>query len=92
MHAQSYPTLCEPTDCRLPHSSIHGIFQPRTLEWLAISYSRGSSQPRDQTRVSCGFCFAGGFFTTEPHEKPLNEVPRGAKFIETQSITMVARS
>ena len=40
-------------DCSLPGSSVHGIFQAVVLEWIAISFSRGSSQPRDQTRVSC---------------------------------------
>ena len=44
---QSCPTLCNPTDCSLPGSSIHGIFQARGLEWVAISFSRRSSQPRD---------------------------------------------
>ena len=42
-----------PMDCSLPGYSIHGIFQARVLEWIAISFSRGSSQPRDRTRVSC---------------------------------------
>ena len=46
------PTLCNPMDCSLPRFSVHGIFQARLLEWVAISFSRGSSQPRDQTRVS----------------------------------------
>ena len=50
--AQSCPTPCDPTDCSLPSSSVHGIFQARVLEWVAISFSRGSSQPRDQTQVS----------------------------------------
>ena len=50
--AQSCPTLCDPMDCILPGSSIHGIFQAIVLEWIAISFSRGSSQPRDRTRVS----------------------------------------
>ena len=50
--AQSCPTLCDPMDCSLPGSSLHGILQARVLEWVAISSSRGSSQPRDQTRVS----------------------------------------
>ena len=50
--AQSCPTLCNPMDCSLPGSSVHGIFQARVLEWVAISFSRGSSQPRDRTRVS----------------------------------------
>ena len=50
--AQSCPTLCDPMDCSLPCSSVHGIFQTRVLEWIAISFSRGSSQPRDRTWVS----------------------------------------
>ena len=50
--AQSYPTLCDPMDCSLPGSTIHGIFQARILEWVAISFSRRSSQPKDWTRVS----------------------------------------
>ena len=49
--AQLYPTLCNPMDCSLPGSSIHGIFQARVLKWIAISFSRRSSQPRDWTRV-----------------------------------------
>ena len=57
--AQSCPTLCDPVDCSLPGSSVHGILQARILEWVAISFSRGSSWPRDQTQVSCigGRCF-----------------------------------
>ena len=49
---QLCPTLCNPTDCSLPCSSIHGIFQARVLQWVAISFSRGYSQTRDQTWVS----------------------------------------
>ena len=45
--AQSCPTLCDPKDCSLPGFSVHGICQARVLEWVAISFSRGSSQPRD---------------------------------------------
>ena len=45
-------TLCEPMDRSPPGSSVHGIFQTRILEWVAISYSRGSSQPRDLTHIS----------------------------------------
>ena len=44
---QSWPTLCDPMDCSLPGSSIHGIFQARILEWGAIAFSTRSSQPRD---------------------------------------------
>ena len=47
--AQSCPTLCNHMDCILPGSSIHGISQARILEWIAISFSRGSFQPRDRT-------------------------------------------
>ena len=49
---QLCPTLCDPVDCSPPGSSIYGILQARILEWVAISFSRGSSQPRDQTQVS----------------------------------------
>ena len=49
---QSCPTVCDPMDCSLPGSSVHGISQARILEWVAISYPRGSSWPRDQTWVS----------------------------------------
>ena len=49
---QSRPTLCDPIHYSLPRSSVHGIFQARVLEWVAIAFSRGSSQPRDQTWVS----------------------------------------
>ena len=51
--AQSSLTLCDPMDCSPPSSSVHEIFQARILDWVAISFSRGSSQPRDQTQVSC---------------------------------------
>ena len=49
---QSCPTLCDPVDCRPPGSCVHGISQARILEWVAISFSRGSSRPRDRTRVT----------------------------------------
>ena len=50
--AQSCPTLCDPMDCSLSGSSIHGVFQARVLEWIAISFSRGSSRPRNRAWVS----------------------------------------
>ena len=59
--AQSCPTLCDPMDSSPPGSSVHGVLQARILEWVAIFFSRGSFQPRDQTWVSC---IVGGFFTT----------------------------
>ena len=51
--SQSCLTLCDPMDCSPPGSSVHGIFQAIVLERIAISFSRGSSRPRDQTLVSC---------------------------------------
>ena len=72
MHAkslQSCPTLCDSMDCSPPGSSVHGIFQARILEWVAMSSSRGSSPPRDQIWVSWSFCIAGRF--CQPLPKPL---------------------
>ena len=54
--AQSCSTLCDPLDCRQRGSSVHRIFQASILEWVAISYSRGSSPPMGQIRVSCISC------------------------------------
>ena len=58
--AQSCQTLCNPMNCSLPGTSVHGILQARILEWVAISFSRGSSQPRARTQVSC---IVGRWFT-----------------------------
>ena len=58
--AQSCPTLCDPMDCNLPGSSVHGISQVRILEWVVIPFSKGSSPPRDQTWVPG---IASRFFT-----------------------------
>ena len=59
---------CNPMDCSLPSSSLHGILQARILEWVAVSSSRGSSQPRDQTWV---FCIAGRLFTNWATREPM---------------------
>jgi len=64
--AQSCLALFDPMDCSLPGSFVHGILQARILEWVVIPFSRGSSQPRDQTRVSCT---AGRFFTIWSHQR-----------------------
>ena len=66
---QSCLTLCYPMDCSPPGSSVHGILPARILEWVAMPSSRGSSQPRDPTRISCSSCIAGEFFTAEPPGK-----------------------
>ena len=65
--AKSCPTLCDPLGCSWPGSSVCGISQARILEWVAIPFSRGSSPRRDQIHIPA---LAGGFFTTEPPEKP----------------------
>ena len=72
------PTLCDPMDCSLPGSSVHGISQARILEWVAISFSRGSSQLRYQTCISY---IAEGFFTTEPPGKPIYTCPLFFRFL-----------
>ena len=68
-----------PMDCSLPRSSVYGIFQARVLEWGAIAFSRGSSQPRDRTRVSC---VVGRRFTIwatmEVRKKIKIELPHGS--------------
>ena len=65
-------------DCSLPGSSIHGIFQARVLEWVAISFSRGSSQCRDRTQVSR---ITGRRFTVSATRKPdLSNGVRGGEF------------
>ena len=57
--AQSCQTLCDPMGYNLPSSSVHGILQARIFQWVAIAISWASSQPRNQTGVSC---IVGGFF------------------------------
>ena len=69
MHAQSLqscPIPCNSMACSPPASSVHGILQARILESIAKPFLRGSSQPSDRTHISCIFCIAGRFFTTEP--------------------------
>ena len=56
---QSHLTHCHPTDWSPPGSSVRGVLQARTLEWVATPSSRGSSRPRDGTPVSCSSCTAG---------------------------------
>ena len=63
-------SLCDPMDCSLPGSSVHGISQARILEGVAISFSTGSSRPRNRTWV---WAWAGGFFITETAGKPLTQ-------------------
>ena len=72
--AQSCLTLCNLMDGSPPGSSVHGIFQARILDFVAICSSRGSSRSRDQTRIFCISCTAGRLFTAEPPGKPHHNV------------------
>ena len=81
---QAAQIFASPWTVALPGSfSVHGLFQARILEWVAISFYRGSSCPRDQTRVSCASCIAGRFFTAEPLGKPQERICRVYRVIFT---------
>ena len=71
-------TLCNPMDCHWPSSSAHGISEARIQEWIAVSYSMGSSRPRNQTRISCVSCIGRQIFfflITAPPRKPFVYMP-----------------
>ena len=80
---QSCLTLCDPMDCSHLGSSAHRILQARILEWVTISFSRGSSQPRDQTHISMSPALAGGFFTANATwaENLLGEITQLVRFV-----------
>ena len=83
MHAkllQSRPTLCNPTDCSPPGSSIHGILQARILEWLTGPFSRGSSRFFSVSYI------ASGFFITEELGKPCRHSPKSS-YLSCHGIT-----
>ena len=91
--AQSCPTLCDPVDCSPAGSSVHGISQATILEWVAISFSRGSSQARDPTQVSWK---AGRFFTIwatrEAHgSPPKQEHPQHPRTTIQPQVAIVGR-
>ena len=89
--AQSYPTLCDPMDCSPPGSSVHGILQARVLKWVAIPFSRESSQPRDWIQVSC---LAGRFFTiwaTREAHVYTSVYKKHALKTDKQKVTMVSK-
>ena len=67
------------------------ILQARILEWVAMPSSRGSSQPRDQTQVSCGSCIAGGFFTAETPGKMKEYIQKVKKHIKISPKSLVIR-
>ena len=71
---QSCLTLCNPMNCRVTGFSVHGILQARIMEWIAIPFFRGSSQPRDRTLVSC---ITGRFFTIWATKQNISRVLNG---------------
>ena len=73
---QSCLTFCDPVNCSLPGLSVHGNSPGKNTGVGCHASSRGSSQPRDESCVSCNSFIAGGFFTTEPPGKP-NSIGRG---------------
>ena len=75
--AQSCPTLCDPIDY-----TVHGILQARILEWVAFPFSRGSSQPRDRTQVTC---ITGRFFTSWATREVQDEEKRGEKLSDLRT-------
>ena len=86
--AQSCPTLCDPMDCSLPDSSVQRILQARILEWVAISFSRRFSRPRDRTRVSR---IGGRCLTSEPPRKII-DTRDANKVAEATKNVLVAQS
>ena len=94
---QSCLTLCDSMDCNPPRSSVHGIFQARMPEWVAITFSRGSSRPRDRTQVSC-VSWIGWLFTNEPSGKAICVIssfkifsPKGVKIFTTTCLLYIFR-
>ena len=83
MLTQSCPNLCNPMDCSPPGSSVHKIFQARILEWVAISFSRGSSRPRDQTHISHLLYLLHGQAGSLPAEQP-RETIWGSRLRQSQ--------
>ena len=79
--AESYPTLCDPMDF-----TVHGILQARILEWVAFPFSRGSSQHRDRTQVSC---IAGRFFTSRATRETCYTSKRHEKMLPQKKCTQM---
>ena len=82
MHAQSCLPLCDPLDCSMPDSPVHGIFKARILEWVAISSSTGSFWPRDWTRVFCIICIGKQIL----YQCTTWEAPQTLKIVSSSSL------
>ena len=83
---QLYSILCDPMDCSLPGSSVHGILHARILEWVAIPFSRGSSWPRDWTQV---FQTAGRFSTIWANGTNKNNTTAKFSTIDLQNLKIL---
>ena len=88
---QLCPTLMRPYGLQPARLFCPWVLQARILEWMAISFSRGSSQPRDQTRVLGLLALAGGFFTTSATCEPLPWTPVQIQFTAEVSVQMVVK-
>ena len=75
---QSCPTLCNSVDCRPPSYPVHGILQARILQWIVISFFRGSSQPKDRTQISY---IASKFFTIWPTKEDLKCLKKRSEWL-----------
>ena len=87
---KSCATLCNPMDCSLPGSSVHGISQARILEWVAISFARGSSWLRDRTCISCTDMQSPSVL---PPRKPLLllQIPLGTRSLRSSWLLFVMK-
>ena len=88
---QSHMTLCSPMDYSLPGSCVHGTFQARILEWVAISFFSGSYQPRDWTHISCIVCISSSL-TLSDLGSPGNRQSGGLKEMQTKKGMALAHS
>ena len=86
--ARSGPTLCDPMYCSLPGSSVYGIFQARILEWVAVSFSRGSSRPWDWTWVSCVSALQVDSLPADPSGMPTNSAQGSNFFTSLQTLAI----
>ena len=71
MHAQLCPTLCDPRDCSLPRTSVHGILQAKILDWVVISFSKGSSRPTDWIHICWVSCIDRQMLPLRPLGSPI---------------------
>ena len=83
---QSCPSLCDPRDCGPPGSSVHGILQARILEWAAVPFSMGSSQPRDRTHIPAAPALQEDSILLSHQGNPLN---RRGLFISESSDSQI---